>query len=153
MADLTLHNLLEKDLQNTVDLGSLLRAERTQLEARDIGALSRTLIEKAELLAAIEQNDEARRKLLVLHGYPLDNKGMRRFCAESTRGVTLYDQLREQIAQCAALTNINGAIVHRSRLNTRHVLDILRGKGTQSSLYTSVGGTHKTSETRALAKA
>ena len=83
MAELTLHDLLEKDLQNTVDLQSLLRAERTQLEARDIGALSRTLIEKAELLAAIEQNDEARRKLLVLHGYPLDNKGMRRFCAES----------------------------------------------------------------------
>ncbi|MDO9317083.1 MAG: flagellar protein FlgN [Gammaproteobacteria bacterium] len=153
MADLTLHELLEKDLQNTVDLENLLRAERTQLEARDIGALSRTLIEKAEVLASIEQNDEARRKLLAQHGYPADNKGMRRFCSESPRGVTLYDQLREQIAQCAALTNINGAIVHRSRLNTRHVLDILRGKGTQSSLYTSAGSTNKTSETRALAKA
>lgn len=153
MADLTLHDLLEKDLQNTVDLENLLRAERAQLEARDIGALSRTLIEKAEVLAAIEQNDEARRKLLVQQGYPADNKGMRRFCFESEHGVALYDQLREQIAQCAALTNINGAIVHRSRLNTRHVLDILRGKGTQSSLYTSVGGTNNTSGTRALAKA
>ncbi len=153
MADLTLHDLLEKDLQNTVDLENLLRAERAQLESRDIGALSRILIEKAEVLAAIEQNDEARRKLLVQQGYPADNQGMRRFCSESPRGVSLYDQLREQIAQCAALTNINGAIVHRSRLNTRHVLDILRGKGTQSSLYTSAGGTNKTSETRALAKA
>lgn len=153
MADLTLHDLLEKDLQNTVDLENLLRAERGHLESRDIGALSRTLIEKAEVLAAIEQNDEARRKLLVQQGYPADNQGMRRFCSESPRGVSLYDQLREQIAQCAALTNINGAIVHRSRLNTRHVLDILRGKGTQSSLYTSAGGTNKTSETRALARA
>mgnify|MGYP001581475856 CR=1 FL=1 len=153
MADLTLHDLLEKDLQNTVDLENLLRAERAQLESRDIGALSRILIEKAEVLAAIEQNDEARRKLLVQQGYPADNQGMRRFCSESPRGVSLYDQLREQIAQCAALTNINGAIVHRSRLNTRHVLDILRGKGTQSSLYTSAGGTNKTSETRALARA
>ena len=56
MADLTLHDLLEKDLQNTVDLANLLSAERTQLENRDIGALSRTLIEKASEVATSFSN-------------------------------------------------------------------------------------------------
>lgn len=153
MGDTTVHLLLEKDLQNTMNLENLLRAEREQLECRDIGALSKTLIVKAEILAAIEHNDEARRKILASSGYPADNQGLKQYCTDSEQGVDALEALHLQLRKCAELTDLNGAIVHRSRINTRQVLDIMQGKTKQSGLYTSQGGTKKTTESRAIAKA
>ncbi|MDP2139349.1 MAG: flagellar protein FlgN [Gammaproteobacteria bacterium] len=153
MSDQNLHKLLEKDLQNALNLENLLRAERAQLESRDIGALTRTLSEKAEVLAAIERNDESRRSMLKALGLPNDSQGMRQYCAASAEGPALYDELRQRISLCAGLIEINGAIVHRSRLNTRQVLDILQGKAAQADLYTRKGNNNRTAESRAIAEA
>ena len=77
---------------------------------------------------------------------------LRDYCDKAGFG-TLYEALQRRLKTCADLTDINGAIVHRSRLSNRHVLDIMQGKSAQSSVYTSQGGTNKQIATRAIAKA
>lgn len=149
----TLHTLLQNDLQSSTELEALLREERAQLASRDIESLNKTLIQKAELLAKIENNDAARKKILVAEGYPADNEGMKNYCLDHAADDSIFDQLQQKLRQCSELTDINGAIVHRSRMNTRQVLAILQGKVARSSLYTNQGGTNETSESTAIAKA
>jgi len=147
-----MQQLLEKDLINATNLETLLRSERMQLQKRDIGALSNTLIEKAQLLANIEGNDDARRKLLVTFGKSADNGGLLDYCKQ--QGLEpLYRDLLQSLQQCSDLTNINGAIVHRSKLSNRHMLDIMQGKSSVPSVYTHNGDASSTSDSRAIAKA
>lgn len=152
MSDLSFKSLLEKDLQNAEALVLVLKREREQLAARDIDALNRILMEKAQLLADIERNDDSRRKMLASFGHSADNQALREYCSEAGFG-TLHEALQSKLKTCAELTDINGAIVHRSRLSNRHVLDILQGKSAHASVYTSHGGTNKQTESRAIAKA
>ena len=152
MSDKSIQSLLEKDLHNAESLAALLLSERDQLASRDIDALNKTLMEKAQLLAAIEGNDDSRRKMLASFGRSADNNSLRDYCDKAGFG-TLYEALQRRLKTCADLTDINGAIVHRSRLSNRHVLDIMQGKSAQTSVYTSQGGTNKQIATRAIAKA
>jgi flagellar biosynthesis/type III secretory pathway chaperone len=149
----TLHRLLQDDLQNTLELEALLREERQQLAQRDINNLNKTLMLKAELLAKIENNDAARKKILDAEGYPVNNEGMKQFCLDHAADASVFDDLQTKLRQCAELTDINGAIVHRSKMNTRQVLDILQGKVARSSIYTNQGGTNEASESTAIGKA
>lgn len=143
---------LEKDLINSTKLENLLRCEREQLEQRNIGALNETLIEKAQLLADIEANDHARQKILASFGESTDNRALRDFCSQNGME-TLYRNLLKSLQQCSDLTNINGAIIHRSKLNNRHLLDIMQGKSSQPSVYTSHGDSSASAHSRAIAKA
>ena len=147
-----MQQLLEKDLINTTNLETLLQKEREQLQKRDIGALSNTLIEKAQLLADIEVNDDARRKILASFDKSVDNGGLRAYCKEEGLG-DLYQELLRSLQQCSDLTNINGAIVHRSKLSNRQMLDIMQGKSSQPSVYNNHGDASTTSDSRAIAKA
>jgi len=147
-----MRQLLEKDLINTTNLENLLRTEREQLQTRDIGALSNTLIEKAQLLADIESNDDARRKILASFDKSVDNSGLREYCKEVGM-LALYKDLLHSLQQCSDLTNINGAVVRRSKLNNRHMLDLMQGKSSQPSVYTNHGDASTTSDSRAIAKA
>lgn len=149
----SLAQLLEDDLQTTGILETLLRSERTLLETRDITALNALLLEKAQLLASIENNDEARKALLLEAGYDASPQGMLQYCNQSEQDAALYAELRAQLQRCAELTDLNGAIVHRSRMNTRQALDILRGKTITEDLYTNQGDARRTTESRALGKA
>ena len=149
----TLHTLLQDDLQNATELEAILREERSQLASRDIEALNKTLMQKAELLAKIENNDSARKNILNAANYPANNEGMKKYCQDNGADESIFDQLQSKLRQCSELTDINGAIVHRSRMNTRQVLAILQGKVARSSLYTIQGGTNESTESTAIAKA
>ncbi len=148
----SMQQLLEKDLINSAKLENLLRCEREQLEQRNIGALNETLIEKAQLLADIEANDHARQKILASFGDSTDNRALRDYCSQNGME-SLYKDLLKSLQQCSDLTNINGVIVHRSRLNNRHLLDIMQGKSSQPSVYTSQGDSSSSANSRAIAKA
>ncbi len=152
MSDSVMQGLLEKDLSNASRLENLLETERRLLEKRDIGALNQLLMEKAQLLADIESNDDARRKLLASFGKSDNNTGLRDYCTQVGIG-DLYKDLLRALQHCAELTNINGAIVHRSKLNNRHMLDIMQGKSADTSLYTQRGDASTSSDTRAIARA
>lgn len=152
MSDISFKSLLEKDLLNADALAALLQSEREQLATRDIDALNRILMEKAQLLAEIERNDDSRRKMLASFGHSADNQALREYCNTAGFGA-LHEELQRKLKTCAELTDINGAIVHRSKLSNRHVLDILQGKSAHASVYTSHGGTNKQTESRAIAKA
>lgn len=152
MSEISIQSLLEKDLHNADALAVLLQGEREQLAIRDIDALNKILMEKAQLLADIERNDDSRRKMLASFGHSADNQALREYCSKAGFG-PLHEELQRKLKTCAELTDINGAIVHRSRLSNRHVLDIMQGKSAHASVYTSQGGTNKQTESRAIAKA
>ena len=102
MSDKSIQSLLEKDLHNAESLAALLLSERDQLASRDIDALNKTLMEKAQLLAAIEGNDDSRRKMLASFGRSADNNSLRDYCDKAGFG-TLYEALQRRLKTCADL--------------------------------------------------
>jgi flagella synthesis protein FlgN len=153
-----LQHLLEDDRQQLGHLLEVLQAERKALESRDLDTLSTLLTEKQTLLARIGTNDHDRRQLLRGAGVPPERTSLAQLkllLRNSTDpGVTtLLDTIEQLVTSCRELTETNGIIVHRSRLNTEKALNILRGNQPVSTLYTSHGNTQGGSIKRDLGNA
>jgi flagellar biosynthesis/type III secretory pathway chaperone len=136
--------LLKTDLQNARLLATLLDSERTELESRRYESLSALMRRKAELLAALEKNNERVRQLLSDTGFSHDSQGILAYCEtlDRTAGTDTASQFRElqtRLTHCREMNLINASIVHRTKLHTGTLLDILRGKKAGQSLYTAEG--------------
>lgn len=144
--------LIESDLANTQALCQLLQEERQQLEARNLEALQHLLLQKTRLLAAIESNGNSCKSLLQQAGFPGTRQGMSEYCRQLDLTVP-FTALQDSLRKCKELTLINGAIVHRSKINTMKIIDILRGIPTGSGLYTHAGESAHATEFRSLGNA
>ena len=154
MENFAIEELLKKDLQNTSLLAKLLTEEKGLLEKRNVELLSHTLRKKAELLAAIEKNDALCQKLLGNMGFSADRQGLLAWCkTQDPKIEALFLELQQNLHSCREMNLVNAAIVHRSKLNTGKLLDILKGKTTGSGLYNPIGSTRMSSESRTLGNA
>ncbi|MDT8428274.1 MAG: flagellar protein FlgN [Pseudomonadales bacterium] len=148
----TISTLIENDLANTEQLSQLLKNERLQLETRNLEALQSLLQQKTELLASIERNGKACKNLLQQAGFPGTRQGMKEYCQQLGLEDS-FTALQDNLRKCKELTLINGAIVHRSRINTLKIIDILRGIPTGAGLYTHAGESAHATEFRSLGNA
>lgn len=159
MSSSELQNLLEKDRTQLDMLAKLLLDEKACLEKRDLEQLNVLLQQKQQVLTAIEQDDHARRQLLAKAGLKENQTSLpelRRLLSKSpdyTALVELIESVEKRLLQCRELTEINSAIVHRSRINTQRTLGILRGPSALQGLYTSHGATSGNNEKRDLGSA
>ncbi len=168
MSIATIRTLLAEDLQKTALLVELLGEEKQQLEQRELEALSSILHRKAQLLATIEASSTACQQFLAEAGFAGDRQGLLDCCQEVDRieaqgsdasaqsrasAVALFEQLQQNLQHCRDLNLVNAAIVHRSKLNTGKLLDILRGKTDSNTLYNPVGDTSNHGESRPLGSA
>ena len=159
MSSSELQNLLEKDRTQLDMLARLLLDEKACLEKRDLEQLNVLLQQKQQVLTAIEQDDHARRQLLAKAGLKENQTSLpelRRLLSKSTDYtalVELIESVEKRLLHCRELTEINSAIVHRSRINTQRTLGILRGPSALQGLYTSHGATSGNNEKRDLGSA
>lgn len=159
MISTELQKLLEKDRTQLDALAQLLQEEKRCLEQRDLDKLTTLLQNKQTLLAAIEQDDHARRQLLGKAGLKaeqLNLPNLRLILSKSPDYqalAELVESVENRLKHCRELTEINSAIVHRSRINTQRTLGILRGSESLTALYTSHGATQGNNEKRDLGSA
>ena len=146
MSHKALQNLLEQDLSGAQQLDNLLLEERRLLERRDVQNLDGLLGRKAELLASMERNDQARRQLIQECGFEPGRGGLQACCQHldaRQNGRTLenlFEALQNALERCREATTVNANIVHRSRSHNARLINLLRGGEAQPDLY-SPGGT------------
>ena len=146
MSQPTLHHLLDDDRRQLDALYTVLQAERASLEKRDLDELNTLLQKKQALLGKIESNDQTRRQLLTKAGLPADQTSLTRLKELLMQNqdmvlVDLVTAIEHSLVQCRELSETNKIIVHRSKLNTRKALEILRGDNALTDLYNSHGDT------------
>lgn len=158
MISTELQKLFEKDRTQLDMLAQLLLDEKVCLEQRDLEQLTVLLQKKQIILAAIENDDHARRQLLAKAGLKDGQTSLpklRQLLSKSPDHVVLVElieSVENRLQHCRELTETNSVIVHRSRINTQRTLGILRGPSL-SGLYTSHGATVGSSEKRDLGSA
>lgn len=159
MSSTELQKLLEKDRTQLDMLAQLLLEEKSCLEKRDLEQLNVLLQKKQQILTSIEHDDHARRQLLAKAGLK-DNQTslpkLRQLLGKSPDYavlVELIENVENRLLRCRELTEINSAIVHRSRISTQRTLGILRGPDSHHGLYTSHGATTGNNEKRDLGSA
>jgi flagellar biosynthesis/type III secretory pathway chaperone len=165
-----LQKLLEQDLGGAQQLNALLLDERRFLERRDVKALDQLLGRKADLLARMEKNDQARRSYLQEAGFEPDRGGLQACCeyldgqhrssdqaspdAEQPSAMqSLGEALFVALALCREATAVNANIVHRSRSNNTRLLNLMRGVTTRPDVYNPRGTAGAKPENRTLGSA
>lgn len=165
-----LQKLLEQDLDGARQLNTVLLDERRLLERRDVKALDRLLGQKADLLARMEKNDQARRRHLQEAGFEPDRGGLQACCvhldsqrrspspgssddAPQVSLQSLCDTLFDALAQCRDATAVNANIVHRSRSNNTRLLHLMRGGDARPDVYNPRGTAGTRPENRTLGSA
>jgi len=147
-ASLSFQELLHADLENTSQLLVLMARERKHLETRDLDAMSQLILEKAQVLAKIEKNDDQRRKLLAQANYPNTKDGINSYIenlpqAMATSCAKDFEQLQIALVKCQEINTINGIVTNRSKKRTTQSMDIIRGIAKRDTLYTKKGSTDK----------
>ena len=170
MKTTALRTLLEQDLDGARQLNTVLLDERRLLERRDVKALDQLLGRKADLLARMEKNDQARRKHLQEAGFESDRGGLQACCQHldsqsrspehSSEGEqhaasleSLSEALFAALAQCREATAVNANIVHRSRSNNTRLLNLMRGGSERPDVYNPRGTAGSKPENRTLGNA
>lgn len=157
-----LQQLLEQDLDGARQLHAVLLDERHLLERRDVKALDELLGRKADLLARMEKNDQARRRYLQESGFEPDRSGLQACCEalDTTAGKSsapslrsLSDDLFTALTQCRDATAVNANIVHRSRSNNTRLLNLMRGGDSRPDTYDPRGTAGAKPENRTLGSA
>ncbi len=153
--------LLEAEIQNVSDLHDLLTAETLALQNPDSAALAEVIKQKALPLAALEQSQRARYKLLNEVQLFASEDSWHSLVAQLDANAEdnahlltpLLDTLLQTLALCRTANRINETIVSRSQYSVQHLLDILRGDIPNNKLYSATGNTVTLSDAKPITAA
>lgn len=138
-----IRSLIDNDVCNTAELKAILEQEKQALEKRDSDALQQILGRKQQVLGLLEQNNEARIKVLQAVGLSQNTQGWQQLIAHCKLEEP-WRTLEENLKRCQELNAVNELVVIRSKQSVGHVLNILRGTLGQPNLYneSGVSGAH-----------
>lgn len=131
--------IFDTDIDTVHALHALLIEERAALTAREPETLDRVVQRKLECLQRMQHNDQARQQLLARH------RGSDWATLLHTLDPQLDDSwqsLRTQLDEVADLGRTNERIIARMQHGTSHLLALLRGQDTTTSVYDRKGQTH-----------
>lgn len=139
-------SLIDNEQHNLSELITLLEREQQLLAERDGQALQQMMGSKAQLLNALQQNQQAREQMLQQAGMkPTPNHWRRLLLTldKQHKGslARQWHRLEKELARCKAQNETNGKIIHRTQFTVSHLLDVLRGKFGQPKLYNQQGTT------------
>ena len=150
--------LIEKGIELFEVLYSILTEERRCLEEnrfKDIKAIS---VKKEACLSRISRHEHHIQQLCEQHDIEYNAGAVDQLLLIS--GDSAHHQQIENIlnyktrlSQCDDLNNINGRIIHRSRLNAASLLELLKGAAKQEQTYSIKGKKDTEGRHRSIAKA
>jgi len=144
------HAIVAADLAAVRTLRELLLEERAALTRREPDALNAVVQRKLACLAELQQNEDARKRLLARH------RGSDWAALLGTLDPALaapWEALRADLRQVAELNRVNERIVARTRRGTERLLSMLRGQFDPVGVYDRSGHTRAYGDNRPITSA
>ena len=146
-----LEDLLDREIELARHLAGVLADERAALTGRSHDAVTAKAAEKCAVLASLEKLETERRDLCAATSQPLPPELANPPANGLASSVTeRWRSLMDLIAACRTANEVNGRIVHIRQVQTRQLIDIVRGGPAMT--YGPRGKTFATA-LRALARA
>lgn len=141
---LAIADLVDQDLTSSLALLHTLEKEQEALQERDHEQLRELLEEKTALLNTLDAGSVQRAEILRELQQPNDQYAWESLI-DAMGDHDLKDHwtsLKDTIADCQQLNEVNGKIIARSQQSVQSLMQILRGDNGQQNLYTSSGTTN-----------
>ncbi len=144
----TLSDLIDRELDLTVQLGQALAGERDALEVVDPIALDRATAWKQKCVEHLDDIDAERRHMCSALGLAPDRAGMERLLLQADPEGSLANRwqlLLSQLEACRSVNTENGSLVRLQKGRVTDALGILRGEPANNAVYGDDGEVDETS--------
>ena len=146
---MTAHSFSTEDLQQQIQqdtaactlLLDLLSQEREALKKRDTDALEIILKHKTEKLMQLDNSAKKRTLWAQQLNIDIKSSGWSQLLQELKKPdiVQSWGALKELIDDCKKSNEVNGKLLSRNQKTLSRLLDVVRGKNTNNTLYNAYG--------------
>jgi flagellar biosynthesis protein FlgN len=139
-----LGSLLTEEVDALRELEDVLRREHDVLGAKNVAAIERTALVRAQMMGDLARTEEQRRSLCTMHGYTADWLGLESLMSWCDPDGTLLSRLREcarLAARCRDLNEKNGTLVTARLKQVEGMLAALTSSPSQPVTYGPKGTT------------
>src|SRR5882757_10213927 len=141
-----LGSLLTEEVDALRELEEVLVREHDVLGARNVAAIERTALVRAQMMGDLARTEEQRRSLCTMHGYTPDWLGLESLMQWCDPEGTLLSRLREcakRATHCRDLNQKNGILVAARLKQVEGALGALTGSANQPVTYGPNGSAPK----------
>src|SRR6266566_9698614 len=141
-----LGSLLTEEVDALRELEDVLRREHDVLGAKNVAAIERTALVRAQMMGGLARTEEQRRSLCTMHGYTPDWVGLESLMGWCDPEGTLLSRLREcakRATHCRDLNDKNGILVAARLKHVEGRLSALTGSANQPVTYGPNGSAPK----------
>jgi flagellar biosynthesis/type III secretory pathway chaperone len=133
-----LGTLLTEEVDALRELEDVLRREHDVLGAKNVAAIERIAMVRAQMMGDLARTEEQRRSLCTMHGYTPDWLGLESLMSWCDPDGTLLSRLREcaqRATRCRDLNVKNGTLVAARLKQVEGMLTALTGGANQPVTY------------------
>ena len=133
-----LGSLLTEEVDALRELEGVLIREHDVLGAKNVAAIERTALVRAQMMGDLARTEEQRRSLCTMHGYTPDWLGLESLMAWCDPDGTLLPRLREcaqRATRCRDLNDRNGTLVSARLKQVEGMLAALTSGASQPVTY------------------
>jgi flagellar biosynthesis protein FlgN len=133
-----LGSLLTEEVDALRELEDVLRREHDVLGAKNVAAIERIALVRAQMMGDLARTEEQRRSLCTMHGYTPDWLGLESLMSWCDPDGTLLSRLREcaqRATRCRDLNVKNGTLVAARLKQVEGMLTALTGGANQPVTY------------------
>jgi flagellar biosynthesis/type III secretory pathway chaperone len=133
-----LGSLLTEEVDALRELEDILKREHDVLGAKNVAAIERTALVRAQMMGGLARTEEQRRSLCTMHGYTPDWLGLESLMSWCDPEGTLLSRLREcaqRATRCRDLNVKNGTLVAARLQQVEGMLTALNGGANQPITY------------------
>lgn len=133
-----LGSLLAEEVDALQELEDVLRREHDVLAAKNVAAIERAALVRAQMMGDLARTEEQRRSLCTMHGYTPDWLGLESLLSWCDPDGTLLSRLREcaqRATRCRDLNEKNGTLVAARLKQVEGMLATLTGGASQPVTY------------------
>ena len=133
-----LGSLLTEEVDALRELEGVLIREHDVLGAKNVAAIERTALVRAQMMGDLARTEEQRRSLCTMHGYTPDWLGLESLMAWCDPDGTLLPRLREcaqRATRCRDLNDRNGTLVSARLKQVEGMLAALTSGASQPITY------------------
>jgi len=147
---------IQNDLELSKKLAILLEEERTALEKRAIEQIEAITEKKANIISALNENQNYRDNIQEQLGGPHGFSGLQYILAkfklqQHPTFKTILQELEQLLIKIKAMSTINGKIIAISHAQTLQVMDIIYGR--ENTLYGENAQVYSAGQSKTIVKA
>lgn len=132
---------INHDIHTCTTLLSLLKQEREALKSRNVDTLEALLTQKADALLSLDNSAKKRTQWAQKANITPSNHGWKQLLSALNKPdiVVNWAQLKSLTLECKKSNEINGKLLSRNKKTLSRLLDVMRGKSENTTLYNAYG--------------